>query len=77
MRYTTTRDRLERVFYKPSFANIAFFQSSNILSRPLFRGFFSSTQASVDADEEQKKVRKIASRCMTYTVELMKAGQTP
>lgn len=60
-----------------SFANIALSQSSNILSRPLFRGFFSSTQAPVDADEQQKKVRKVASKCITCAGELMKADQAP
>ncbi|KAK6813030.1 hypothetical protein RU639_010752 [Aspergillus parasiticus] len=53
-RFLTRRERNSRDGKKD--------ESSNILSRPLFRGFFSSTQAPVDADEQQKKVKLLERR---------------
>ncbi|KAH8434622.1 ubiquitin C-terminal hydrolase family protein [Aspergillus melleus] len=37
-------------------------ESSNVLSRPHFRGFFSSDRSSDDASEEQKKVKSLERR---------------
>ncbi|KAF7588204.1 hypothetical protein BBP40_006023 [Aspergillus hancockii] len=53
-RFLTRRERNSRYGKKD--------ESSNILSHPLFRGFFSSTQAHGDVDEERKKVKLLERR---------------